>query len=273
MMDIKRKCELEVLSKQPLALVLIQIRFSPVSLLENYAPAIQAALSKLGYPLCDRNENLSVNVTPTGINSQKGYQWTFKSSDQKTNIILDKNQISFQTTKYTVFEEFYEDFYTVFNCAFDLIENFKVANKIQRIGLRYIDQIIPQNTTDTVSSYIKEDFRISNIFEDRQIINTISQSGFFPIENDLKGFLTAKISEGKTGMGVPPELVARAPVLARSIPNGFPSGTIDIDHSFVPQIPEDYNEDKLKLLFYRMHDNTHVVFKRIVSEEGIKKWK
>ena len=65
-MEIKRKCELEILSKQPLALVLMQIRFSPVPLIENYINNIQAALNKLGFPLFEQNDNLSVEVSPKG---------------------------------------------------------------------------------------------------------------------------------------------------------------------------------------------------------------
>ena len=67
--------------------------------------------------------------------------------------------------------------------------------------------------------------------------------------------------------------MARAPELSRTVDNGTITGIIDIDHSYIPQIPEDYDEERIKLIFYRMHDNTHTVFKQIVSEEGIRKWK
>ncbi len=272
-MEIKRKCELEILSKQPLALVLMQIRFSPVPLIENYINNIQAALNKLGFPLFEQNDNLSVEVSPKGIKTTKGYQWTFKSADQRTNIILDKNQLSFQTTKYSVFEDFYEAFSAITNSVFGLIEDFKSSNKVQRIGLRYIDQIIPQNESDTVSSYINSNYTVTQMFGEKQVNNLLAQSGIIQIEGEIAGFITVKFSEGKNGIPIPPELMARAPELSRTVDNGTITGIIDIDHSYIPQIPEDYDEERIKLIFYRMHDNTHTVFKQIVSEEGIRKWK
>lgn len=272
-MEIKRKCGLEKLSKQPLAYVLIQIRFSPISLLENYIDKIQAALNKVGFPLVERNENLSVNVMPTGINTQKWLQWTFKSVDQRTNIVFDKNQISFQTTDYSIFEDFYKNFSSVFSTVFGLIPDFITSNKIQRLGLRYIDQIIPQTKNDTVSSYIKTDYTVFPIFGNQQRMKSVAQSGEITIENDITGFITVKLSEGKNGTPIPPELMARAPALVRNEQKEIDTGIIDVDHSYMPKVPEDYDENRLKLLFYRMHDNTNNVFKQIVSEEGMQKWK
>lgn len=272
-MEIKRNGSLEKLSKQPLALVLIQIRFSPVLNLEAYIESIQSNLRELGYPLVDTNENLSVNVTPTGVNSSKSLQWTFKTADEQSNIILDRNQISFQTTNYDIFTSFYNSFEAICSGVFRAIKDFSSSNIIQRLGLRYIDQIIPQSKEDTVSSYIKTDFNTSPLFEKQPKVSTITQAGIVNLEDDMQGMVTVKIFEGERGMSLPPELLPRAPKLQKVIPHGIPAGLIDIDHGYVPAQPFKYEAERIKNIFLAMHTNTDETFLKIVSEEGLKKWK
>lgn len=76
-MHITRNCPGEKLSKQPLVLVLIQIRFSPVMNLESYIPQIQSSLRIAGYPLIEGNDNLAVIAAPGGVKSVHTKQWLF----------------------------------------------------------------------------------------------------------------------------------------------------------------------------------------------------
>ena len=53
-------------------MVLMQIRFSPVPLIENFIGNIQASLDKLDYPLFEWNDNFSEYVSLKEINTCMG---------------------------------------------------------------------------------------------------------------------------------------------------------------------------------------------------------
>jgi len=273
-MNIARNCPGEKLSKQPLVLVLIQIRFSPVMNLESYIPQIQAALRMAGYPLIEENDNLAVTVTPDGVRPVHTKQWRFKSGDEYSNVILDGGQLSFQTSDYVCFEQFYERFESVCTNVFENIAGFVQANVIQRLGLRYVDRIIPSGGDDTVDSYIADGFRISQapVFDSQPKICTVSQAGEAEIEGDKKGVLVVRITQGEKGLFLPPDLMAKPPKMKTGVPEGRLIGMIDTDHSYLPPLLLKYDTAEQKKLFYRMHDNVEKIFHSVVSEEGRTKW-
>jgi uncharacterized protein (TIGR04255 family) len=273
-MNITRNCPGEKLSKQPLVLVLIQIRFSPVMNLESYIPQIQAALRMAGYPLVEENDNLSVTVTPDGVKPVHTKQWRFKSGDEYSNVILDGGQLSFQTSEYVCFEQFYKLFDSVCVCVFENIAGFIQANVIQRLGLRYVDRIIPAVSDDTVDSYIADGFKISQapVFGSQPKICTVSQAGEVQIDGNKNGVLVVRITQGEKGLFLPPDLMAKPPKMKTVVPEGRLIGIIDTDHSYLPPLLLKYDTAELKQLFYRMHDNVEAVFHSVVSGEGRKRW-
>lgn len=115
-MKTQRKCPKRKLSKQPLALVLIQIRFSPINNLEIYIDQFQDEMRKHDFPLYGKLKNLSVSVTPDGLQGLEQFQWLFKSCNECKSVIIDSTQLTFQTSEYEYFEEFYDFFLQFILC-------------------------------------------------------------------------------------------------------------------------------------------------------------
>lgn len=81
--------------------------------------------------------NGSMNFSNTIISNEKISEWHFLSGDRDKEICITNNSIYANFTKYTTYSELKEIFTSVF---ITLISEYPKV-KINRIGLRYIDQI------------------------------------------------------------------------------------------------------------------------------------
>lgn len=275
-MEIKRNCSTNKLSKQPLALVLIQIRFSPFLNMSQYVPKIQDNLRKIGFVEYEEIQGLEFKVSPNGIQSVENKCHVFKTQDQYSNVILDSSQLVYQTSDYDVFEVYYSKFTEIISSVVNEIPDFKSTVSIQRLGLRYVDRIIPMDTNDQIDTYIKKDFQIkqASVFGDQEKICSVSQAGQVPVGVDKTGVIVLRLTQGEKGLVLPPDLMAQAPKLKRELNKNNLIGLIDIDHFYKPKEKLNWlNNDILEEVFYKMHDNSKNMFEDVVSPEGIEKWK
>ncbi len=274
-MEIKRKCRRMPLKKQPLALVLIQIRFSPIENIKEYINLIQDKLRIIGYPEYNNQDNINFVVSPMGVKQEIKPLWIFSTIEGYSNILIDSNQILFQTTEYTTFENFYEEFNRIIEILFDNT-NFIKTGRFVRFGLRYIDQIIPKNQEDSIDSYLHKGMTIQQpeIFSNAIKTCNTSIAGKIRILNDTRdGFLVIKTIQGEKGLFLPPDLLARAPTLKKKPPIEQDIGIIDMDASFNPLPDEKSTLDDIKRIFYSLHDVIiETFFSNVASEEGVKKW-
>ena len=270
-----RKCKNEKLSKQPLALVLIQIRFSPFMNMEDYVPQIQEKLMALKFTGIKINPCLEVKITPNGPLPTQVKQWVFTSSDGYENIILDTKQLTYQSSNYDLFEIFYSKFQKICEAVVSSASSFEKLVLIQRLGLRYVDRIIPNDEYDQIDSYISDGFKVNqaSVFGTANKICTISQAGEVNIYDGKKGVMVFRITQGEKGLSLPPDLMPNPPKMKVQLPQNCIIGLIDTDHSYIPTQPENFNFDFLENMFYGMHDNSHDLFESLVSEEGKEKWK
>ena len=271
----QRRGKIEKLSKQPLALVLIQIKFSPFMNIKNYIPLIQEKLLNLGFVNCKENPCLEVQITPSGPIPSESKQWFFSSFDGCENVVLDSKQLSYQTADYDEFESYYAKYQQISDALVSSVPNFENSVLIQRLGLRYVNRIIPINDSDSIDSYINEGFKINQapIFGSAEKICTISQAGEVNILGDTKGVIVFRITQGEKGLLLPPDLMPNSPTIKNNLDTDCIIGLIDIDHSYSPIGIEKYDREFIENMFYSMHDNSHDLFMSIVSDEGKNKWK
>lgn len=276
-MEIVRKCQKKFLSKQPLALVLIQIRFTPIMEISSYVPMIQSALRNLQFPTYNVEDSLEITLNQASIRQQQRQQWLFKSVDESENIVLDSQQITYQSANYEIFEDFYRKFEEICDAILKVIQNFSKTVFMQRYGLRYVDRINPRESGEsnvTIDTYISPDFNIqkAKIFGNQQKVCKIIQAGEVNILGEKKGPLAFRLTQGENSLVLPPDLMGKSPKLRKRFRAEDNIGFIDIDHSYQPPIVEMYDRIELKRMFYAMHDNVHDLFYSIVSEEGVKLW-
>lgn len=270
-MEIKRKCQSIHLSKQPLALVLIQLRYLPINKIEERINYIQDQLRE-GYPLFKESHNVSMDVSRDNLDRIK--VWEFDSIDGYEKICIDRYQVTYQTSDYTCFEKFYEEFEKIIRVLDGEISLFEKGFCV-RYGLRYVDQIIPQGSDDSIDSYLHEGLQIQqpDVFENELKICSVSVAGAIELSEGRTGTMTINGMQSPQGIPLPPDLLVRAPKLKREIHQRQAMGLIDMDASFAIS-NERIEEGLIKKTFYELHDKLiDAFFNSVVSKEGIEKWK
>jgi uncharacterized protein (TIGR04255 family) len=130
-----------VFRRNPLKVVVAQIRFPPVYALEQAAgvSAFQEGV-RAEYPVAKpRAGELLISVGPSGAaapTSQQG-PWQFQTQDEQWTVAVTPESVSLETTSYLRYEDFRLRLQEVLRVATDTI---KPARQ-ERIGLRYVNEI------------------------------------------------------------------------------------------------------------------------------------
>ena len=272
-MVINRNCPYKPLSKQPLALVLAQVRFSPILTIEEYIPKIQEFLRKNGYPLCSKQENFALEVLLGGpINVIT--QWRFENPTQDTVILIDKEQVLFQTSIYTRFEDFIGNYTNILQFILQSTEHDKLGVFV-RLGLRYIDQIRKQSDTDDIDTYLKPELQgiVCSEYINHRKQYSIATIGSTKPAEDFNGQLAIRVFRGEKGLDLPPDLMFSAPVNRKKVTPDEDIAMVDMDHYWIGSMGPNTNITQIEEMFFRLHDTIINGFHNsVISEEGMKKW-
>jgi len=274
-MAIQRTCRNIKLTKQPLALVLIQTRFSPISNLDKYIPDIQDELRRTGFPYLTPKNGMRLDVLPEEIKQTSMAQWVFEMVDKGTSLILDERQVLLQTVQYESFELFVEKYLAILDIVMKKTDHSSFG-VIERLGLRYVDQILKQGDDDDIASYLRPELRgmDSSFFKNTSKRYSFATLGDTELRNKRKGKLSIRIIRNNEGLDLPPDLIQDAPRRSRKIEPGQDLALIDMDHGFEGPIGPGVTREELEELYFSLHDIViEVLYESVASEEGIQKWK
>jgi len=267
-----RKCKL---TKQPLALVLIQTRFSPISNLNKYIPDIQDELRRNGFPYMAAKKSTAFELSPSGIQPVIIDQWVLDSADRLTSIIMDGRQVLLQSTTYDTFEPFLEQYLISLNIVMKATEH-DTYGIVERLGLRYIDQVVKQNNNDTIDSYLRPELRgmDSNFFSTIKKRYTFTNVVTTQLPSKEPASLSIRVFRNNDTLDLPPDVYTGAPPRLRNIDTSDDFALIDMDHSCTTKLGPGIQKEVLEKLFFGLHDvSIEVFYESVVSQEGIRKWK
>lgn len=136
-----RKYPRQVFVRNPLKVVVMQLRFPPIFALEQPAGAavFQEAIRER-YPIAEaRSAQFSISVGPAGIGPAVGGTgpWRFFSEDQAWVASIAPESVSLETTSYTRWEDFREHADFLLAAATDALR----LTRKQRLGLRFVNEI------------------------------------------------------------------------------------------------------------------------------------
>lgn len=138
----------EVFPNSPLALVAAEIRFSDAARLRRQETLDHIAIALEGrfpvaQPLQQTNVNIGGPAQPPEIQMTTGVQ--LKDVNNTASLALTAGSLTYETTAYTEFEDLVEA--VVASCH--AVVDSDVTPAIQRIGLRYIDEVrVPAMISD-----------------------------------------------------------------------------------------------------------------------------
>ena len=274
----QRNCPYKPLSKQPLALVLAQVRFSPILTIDEYIPKIQDYLRKKGYPVYSHQQNVAFEVPPVDLINVKQIlinQWRFESPSLDAVILIDKEQVIFQNSRYTKFEDFIGSFIDILKFVLQITEH-EEFGVVVRLGLRYIDQIRKQSDTDDIDLYLRPELQgmiCSEYANNKKQYSIVSIGNTKPADN-FEGQLVMRVIRGEKGMDIPPDLMPSAPANRKTVAPDEDIAMVDMDHYWVGSMGPDVRITQIiEEIFFRMHDTIINGFHNsVISEDGIKKW-
>jgi uncharacterized protein (TIGR04255 family) len=244
--------------------------------MDIYIPAIQDNLRRLGYPLFSPQKTLSLEIGPESVNRMEQTQWRFEQADRRSSVIVDGGQILLQTSSYDIFEQFIAEYLRVFSAIMAETEHLRFG-VIQRLGLRYVDQVFKQDAADSIDSYLRPELQgmSSPSFSDPVKRYAIAVSGKTALRSDQTGKMVIRVTRDKNenGIDLPPDVFEGSPERTRRIAAGDEYALIDMDHFWEGGIGPGFDIDAIEELFYRLHDKViEALHGSVVTVEGIKKW-
>lgn len=253
----------------PLALVLAQIRFDPEVGTEypEVAKRIKAAMGdrfqamksvkQLSFLLGDAAQNgaPAKNATEVGFD--------FRSDDNRSSLRIQEGVVTYTTSIYKDSPHFLAEWRSMLDivCPEDGV-------KALRIGLRYVDFIIPS------ANKLPEDYFVPGFARSPDVLGGQAPAAFlrydYPSANDL--MMRVQYGRGFAPPDLPPDLdgsVGPPPALLAKYSDG-PSAVLDIDHWRVLSSRLQANE--LAAEFQRLRDQISMVFKSIINDAAKDEW-
>lgn len=273
---MQRQCRYIPLSRQPLALVLGQVRFSAIRQMGRYIPEIQEEFRQKGFPIERAGKVQQLTFAPGGgmpvqVNEQQ--RWEYRTREETWSILVMEDSVVLQTTEYGRFEEYAEKFLQMLRTVFAKTEHDRLG-VVQRVGLRYVDVVQPRTDED-------EDFRFylqagfhgvaDEVFEPGTHRLHVESTGRTTVGNE-SGTMVVRIAQNDQGLALPPDLVGTAPKLAPRARKEELTTLIDMDHYIEGNF--DADADWIVARAFEMHDHLVETFhEHVVTGSAIEAWK
>lgn len=270
-MTPQRRCRYVPLSKQPLVLVLGQVRFSPVRKMGDYIPAIQEEFRRHGFPIERAGKVQQLTISPVGVHAVEQERWEYRTKDERWSVTVLQDSVVLQTTSYERFEGFAEHLERALRTVLEKTEQDQFG-VIHRVGLRYIDLIRPMDGED-YRRYLRPGFHgvADEVFRPGSHRLHVESVGRAEV-GDIEGFLVVRVVQNDQGFDLPPDLVAAAPNHEPRARAGELVTLIDMDHFIEGKFDPD--SEWVVARAFEMHDRLIETFhEHVVSREAIEVWR
>jgi uncharacterized protein (TIGR04255 family) len=258
------------LTKNPIALVLCQIRFSGIMAMETtYLPDIQARLRGIGFKVNASNPvpQIQFMMTPQGPQPQATKHYEFQNLERTESVVICPDFVTYQATKYVCFPDFLARLMEVI----DQVRAVTNGLTVERLGLRYIDAIVPR-AGETWHRYVQPGLCgiASNAFKaqsEEQVHQIIAETA-------IGGTMIIRVLSNTKGIPMPPDMTATKLALSinGTVIPGLGAATIDVDH-FCAMQPTEYDS---AVVGQQLWDLKHIILdiwkNQIVSKEALEIW-
>lgn len=190
-------------------------------------------------------------------------RYLFSNPENTKNFLLDQSALAFQATEYDIFETF----------ASHLLQGLDLLNKtvglsfIERIGVRYLDAVIPREG-ETLSEYLIPE--VMGLYG--KLKGTVQHSFSETLTRGEEGSVVSRTVIQQGQIGFPPDLVQSMTlkVAQRFMQSEGMHAIIDTDGFYMERVPFDLAEAKRKLTV--LHDRIDRSFRATVTEHALAVW-
>lgn len=272
---MERRCRYVPLSQQPLALVLGQVRFSPIRQIDRYIPEIQEAFRQCGFPVERAGKFQQITLGPSaGVPVQviEQERWEYRTRDETWSVLVTQDGVVLQTTAYERFEDFAERLRYAVRTVLATTAHERLG-VVQRVGLRYIDVVQPREGED-FRTYLRPGLHgtADEVFRDGTHRLHVESMGRTQVGDDVPGAMIVRVVQNDQGLSLPPDLIGGAPTYTARAKRGELITLIDMDHYIEGAFDPD--TDWIVARAYELHDHLIETFhEHVVTETAIEMWK
>lgn len=165
------------LKNPPVFFTLVQARFNALLKIGDYVPAIQEALRKAGFPDFTSRQVMTLQLGNQGDPAANGpvignlTQYVFGNSEKTHMFLLNPDALTLQSTHYGRFEAFSAQFLK----GLTLVHEIMQLDFTDRVGLRYLDRIMPL-PGDALGLYLVPEVRGITTPMNGQVMHSFSET-------------------------------------------------------------------------------------------------
>lgn len=145
------------LKNPPVYFTLAQVRFNPILKLADYLPLIQEGFRRAGFPDFQPHTGFIIKITMENGQAkpepQSQQRYLFGDIARRHSFVLDTASLTLQSTDYGRFEIFSKGFEE----ALERVNEAVGLDFIERVGLRYLDRIVPLAKGEALQAYVAKE--------------------------------------------------------------------------------------------------------------------
>jgi len=252
----------------PVFYALAQVKFNPIAQMESYVPNLQEKLRRNGYPDF-RKEVVQVGLTvrrldkeEPEVKGQQHIQWSFMNAQKDEGYLLSADSLVFHSTVYETFDVFSDRLLECLSLVHEAVE----LAYIERIGLRYLDAVVPE-ADDAIEDYLNPSLLGLSLSIDGELKHSFSET----LSQIGGGTLVARsvITEG--GLALPPDLFPlKLQVQPRFSEMAGKTAVLDTDYFVKKRF--DFGLDMVKEQFLRSHGIIDRAFHLSITDHARRVW-
>ncbi|NJN38438.1 MAG: TIGR04255 family protein [Acaryochloridaceae cyanobacterium CSU_3_4] len=133
---------------------LAQVQFNPIAQMSDYVAPLQERLRRSGFPDFQTESQFALTIRrldelQPDVQPQQNIRWSFTNTQRTEGYLLLANALVFHTTAYDTFADFLQKTISGLKLVHEIVE----LAYVERIGLRYLDAIVPMDD-DTLQQYL-----------------------------------------------------------------------------------------------------------------------
>jgi uncharacterized protein (TIGR04255 family) len=253
------------LSNSPLLLVIAQVRFSSVLQIAKFIPEIQERLRGQGFPKFRPVQQQSFQIGPPGTlsaNESPTLSWEFLDRDDRKSVVLETGSIAFVVTDYSIFESFRDGL----EIALSAISEVAKPSLRERIGLRYVNLIIPSQDKQ-ISDYVGAE--LLGMSPSQLSVKPVNYGSVMLSQSEV-GTFVFRCTCPTQGPTVPPDV--RLLGLKTDKPLSLESEFCVLDFDHFTEGTKDFEVSAMLADFDKLHDLLDRSFRLAVKKEALQEW-
>jgi uncharacterized protein (TIGR04255 family) len=132
------------MSLAPVFYTLAQVQFNPIAQMSDYVAKLQEHLRRSGFPDFRAENQFELTIrrldeAEPDVKPTQQMRWSFTNAQRTEGYLLLSNALVFHTTAYDTFADFLKKTIS----GLELVHKIVDLAYVERIGLRYLDAVIP----------------------------------------------------------------------------------------------------------------------------------